>query len=63
VCSILRQEDDGTTVVFKHLGWKDPVEFMHHSAQVDGLPDEPGSPVETGAGAPDPRDVRIDYRN
>jgi uncharacterized protein YndB with AHSA1/START domain len=26
----LRREDDYTIVNFKHEGWKEPVEFMHH---------------------------------
>jgi hypothetical protein len=26
----LRQEGDWTIVLFKHQGWKEPVEFMHH---------------------------------
>ena len=26
----LRQEGDNTIVLFKHQGWKEPVEFMHH---------------------------------
>jgi uncharacterized protein YndB with AHSA1/START domain len=26
----LKQNDDWTIVLFKHAGWKEPVEFMHH---------------------------------
>ena len=26
----LKQEGDWTIVLFKHQGWKEPVEFMHH---------------------------------
>jgi hypothetical protein len=26
----LRQEGGWTIVLFKHQGWKEPVEFMHH---------------------------------
>ena len=26
----LKQNDDWTIVLFKHEGWKEPVEFMHH---------------------------------
>ena len=26
----LRQEADWTIILFKHQGWKEPVEFMHH---------------------------------
>ncbi len=26
----LKQEDDFTIVLFSHIGWREPVEFMHH---------------------------------
>ena len=26
----LRQDGDYTVVLFKHEGWREPVEFMHH---------------------------------
>ena len=26
----LKQEGDWTIVLFKHQGWKEPLEFMHH---------------------------------
>ena len=26
----LKQQGDWTIVLFKHQGWKEPVEFMHH---------------------------------
>ena len=38
----LRQDGDYTIVLFKHQGWKEPVEFMHHcSTKWATLPDEP----------------------
>ncbi|MCR4269115.1 SRPBCC domain-containing protein [Nitratireductor sp. ZSWI3] len=57
----LRQDDDYTIVLFRHEGWREPVEFMHHCStkwalflmSLKGL-------VETGKGAPHPDDVRID---
>jgi uncharacterized protein YndB with AHSA1/START domain len=60
----LRQEGDYCMVLFKHQGWKEPVEFMHHCStkwaiflmSLKAL-------VETGAGAPSPNDVKIDNFN
>ena len=38
----LRQDGDYTIVLFKHEGWKEPVEFMHHcSTKWGSYPDEP----------------------
>ena len=56
----LNQSGDYTVVLFKHQGWKEPVEFMHHCSTKWGsylmsLKDL----VETGEGAPAPRDVQI----
>ena len=56
----LRKEDDYTIVLFKHQGWREPVEFMHHCStkwavfllSLKAL-------IETGVGAPSPRDVPI----
>jgi uncharacterized protein YndB with AHSA1/START domain len=56
----LKQEGDYSIVLFKHLDWKEPVEFMHHCAtkwaiflmSLKAL-------VETGKGAPSPGDVKI----
>lgn len=57
----LRQEDDYTIVLFKHTGWKAPVEFMHHcSTKWATFLMSLKSLVETGVGAPHPNDVRID---
>lgn len=56
----LRQEGAYTIVLFGHEGWREPVEFMYHCStkwavyllSLKQL-------LETGAGAPDPRDVQI----
>lgn len=57
---VLKQDGDWTTVNFRHLGWKEPVDFMHHCSTKWGtylisLKEY----VETGAGAPSPHDVKI----
>lgn len=60
----LRQEDAHAIVLLRHQGWKEPVEFMYHCStkwaiflmSLKAL-------VETGAGAPDPDDVKIDNWN
>ena len=49
-----------TYVVFKHAGWREPVEFMHHCSTkwatfLLSLRDL----VETAEGRPNPRDLRI----
>jgi uncharacterized protein YndB with AHSA1/START domain len=56
----LRTEGDYTIVLFAHEGWREPVEFMHHCTtkwatflmSLKAL-------LETGEGAPSPRDVQI----
>ena len=56
----LKQEGDYAIVLFKHQGWKEPVEFMHHCStkwaiflmSLKAL-------VETGKGAPSPNDIQI----
>jgi uncharacterized protein YndB with AHSA1/START domain len=56
----LNQDGDYSIVLFKHLDWKEPAEFMHHCStkwatyllSLKAL-------VETGKGAPSPSDVRI----
>jgi uncharacterized protein YndB with AHSA1/START domain len=56
----LKQEGEQTTVLFKHEGWKEPVEFMHHcSTKWAVFLLSLKSLVETGKGAPSPNDVRI----
>lgn len=56
----LRQDGDYTIVLFRHEGWREQVEFMYHcstkwAAYLLSLKQL----VETGTGAPDPRDVPI----
>src|SRR5512145_1517063 len=54
----LAQTGDYTIVLFKHQGWKEPVEFMHHCSTKWALfMMSLKSLVETGKGAPDPNDV------
>ncbi len=56
----LKQEGDFTIVLFKHQGWKEPVEFMHHCSTKWALfLMSLKSLVETGKGAPYPNDVHI----
>ena len=60
----LRQEADYTLVLFKHQGWKEPVEFMHHcSTKWAVFLMSLKSLLETGKGAPSPNDVKIDDWN
>ncbi|WP_326558599.1 SRPBCC family protein [Micromonospora sp. NBC_01796] len=60
----LDQADDYAVVLFKHQGWKEPVEFMHHCSTKWALYlMSLKSLVETGKGAPDPHDVKIDNWN
>ena len=56
----LKQEGDWTIVLFKHQGWKEPVEFMHHCSTkwatfLLSLRDQ----LEKSAGRPAPRDLKI----
>jgi uncharacterized protein YndB with AHSA1/START domain len=60
----LKQDGDYTVVLFRHEGWKEPVEFMHHcSTKWAIFLMSLKSLVETGEGAPHPRDVKIDNWN
>ncbi|HET9141546.1 SRPBCC domain-containing protein [Actinophytocola sp.] len=60
----LNQDDGYTRVLFKHEGWKEPVEFMHHcSTKWAVYLMSLKSLIETGKGAPDPHDVKIDNWN
>ena len=60
----LKQEDEYSIVLFKHQDWKEPVEFMYHCSTKWALfLLSLKSLVETGSGAPDPRDVKIDNWN
>jgi hypothetical protein len=56
----LKQEGDYSIVLFNHLGWDEPVEFMHHcSTKWATFLMSLKSLVETGKGNPSPDDVRI----
>ena len=58
----LRQDGDHTIVLFTHGGWAEPVEFMHHcSTKWATYLMSLKSLVETGAGAPSPRDVHVAF--
>ena len=57
----LKQEDDYTVILFKHQGWKEPVDFMHHCSTKWGVfLMSLKSLLETGQGAPYPRNTKID---
>ena len=56
----LRRDGDWTIVLFAHRGWAEPVEFMHHcSTKWGSYLLSLKALVETGDGAPAPRDVQI----
>jgi uncharacterized protein YndB with AHSA1/START domain len=56
----LSQAGEYTVVLFAHRGWAEPVEFMHHcSSKWGSFLMSLTSFVETGEGAPAPRDVQI----
>ena len=60
----LRQDGDYAIVLFKHQGWKEPVEFMHHcSTKWAIFLMSLESTWETGKGAPSPEDTKIDNWN
>jgi hypothetical protein len=57
----LKQQGDWTIVLFKHQGWKQPVEFMHHCSTKWGVfLLSLKSLLETGKGAPYPNDIKLD---
>jgi uncharacterized protein YndB with AHSA1/START domain len=56
----LRQDGDYTIILFQHTGWSEPVEFMYHcSTKWGSFLMSLKALVETGTGAPAPRDVQI----
>ncbi len=56
----LRQSGDHAIVLFKHQGWKEPVEFMHHCSTKWAIYlMSLKSLVETGKGSPSPSDIRV----
>jgi hypothetical protein len=57
----LKQEGDWTIVLFKHQGWKEPVEFMHHCSTKWGVfLISLKLLLETGKGAAHPNDIKLD---
>ncbi len=51
-------------VLFKHLNWREPVAFMHHSSTKWAiLLMSLKALAETGKGNPDPDDTKIDNWN
>ncbi len=57
----LAQDGEYVIVLFKHEGWREPVEFMHHcSTKWATFLMSLKALVETGTGAPHPHDVKID---
>jgi hypothetical protein len=57
----IRQEGDWTIILFKHQGWKEPVEFMHHcSTKWAVFLLSLKSLLETGKGAPWPHEIKLD---
>jgi uncharacterized protein YndB with AHSA1/START domain len=60
----LKQEEDYTIVRFRHEGWKEAAEFMHHCSTKWALfLMSLKALLETGKGAPSPHDVKIDNWN
>lgn len=60
----LHQDGDYAIVLFKHEGWSAPVEFMHHcSTKWAVFLLSAKALVETGKGAPEPYDTKIDNWN
>ena len=56
----LRQEGDYCLVFFKHEGWKEQVDFMHHcSTKWGSYMMSLKALVETGKGAANPNDVSV----
>jgi hypothetical protein len=57
----LKQNGDWTIVLFKHQGWKEPVEFMHHCSTKWGVfLLSLKSLLETGKGAAWPHEIKLD---
>ena len=56
----IRQDGDWAIVLFRHEGWREPVEFMSHcSTKWATFLMSLKQLVETGTGAPHPQDLRI----
>ena len=57
----IAQRGDWTVVLFKHAGWKEPVEFMHHCSTKWGVfLLSLKALVETGKGRPWPDEIKLD---
>ena len=57
----IRQDGDWTAVFFKHQGWQEPADFMHHcSTKWAVFLLSLQSLLETGAGAPWPNEIKLD---
>ena len=57
----LKQDGDYTIVLFKHEGWKEPVEFMHHcSTKWAVFLLSLKSLLETRKGGPWPNEIKLD---
>ncbi len=57
----IRNDGGWTVVLFKHEGWAEPVEFMHHCSTKWGVfMLSLKQYLETGTGSPTPRDTLID---
>jgi hypothetical protein len=56
----LKQSGDQAIVLFKHQGWKEPVEFMYHCSTKWAIYlMSLKSLLETGKGSPNPNDPHI----
>lgn len=61
---VLKEEDGYVIVLFQHQDWTQAAEFMHHCSTKWALfLMSLKSYIETGTGAPSPRDVKIDNWN
>jgi uncharacterized protein YndB with AHSA1/START domain len=57
----IEQRGDWTILLFRHAGWKEPVEFMHHcSTKWAVFLLSLKSLLETGKGAPYPNEIKLD---
>ena len=60
----LRPNGNATAILFKHEGWKEPIDFMHHcSTKWAMFLMSLKSLVETGKAAPYPNDVHITVKD
>lgn len=60
----LKQNGEHVLVIFKHMGWKEPVQFMHHcSTKWAIFLMSLKSLMEGGKGQPRADDVKIDSCN